>query len=95
MSNVVDKSKESKPICGAEEYFVVEKFGCKIGIVALAEEAMLEQLSHEVDAHRLEHLDCSEKFQELSQKLRGELGCHFVISLNRMRMMDDIVFAKE
>lgn len=62
LSNVIDKTKEGKPVCGVEEYFVIEKFGCKIGVVGLAEEAMLDQLSHDVDSANLEHLDCSEKF---------------------------------
>ena len=51
-------------------------------------------MSYEVDEGNLEHLDAADKLEELSQKLRDEHDCKMIISLNRMRMMDDIDMAK-
>ena len=51
-------------------------------------------MSPSVDTSDLQYLDYEERFQELSSTLRNDFGCRFVFSMNRMRMMDDIRFAK-
>ena len=57
LSNIVDQSNEGKPICGVSQYEVVDHQGVKIGVVGFAEEALLEQLTPEVDGEKLEYLD--------------------------------------
>lgn len=62
LSNIVDQSNEGKPICGVAPYHVLEHQGAKVGVVGFAEEALLDQLTPEVDDSKLEYLDYSDQF---------------------------------
>ena len=42
LSNIVDTSKDDKPIAGAEPYTIIDHQGIKIGVVAFADEAYVE-----------------------------------------------------
>ena len=95
ISNIVDQSNEGKPICGVSQFEVIEHQGVKFGVVGFAEEALLEQFTPEVDGAKIEYLDYSDQLEEIAQnKLRSDHNCNFIVSLNRLRMMDDINMAK-
>ena len=66
ISNLVEKDKESKPLCGLEPFKVIEHSGFKIGFMGFAEEAWLEQFKPEVDISLLEYLDYNETLQKYS-----------------------------
>lgn len=69
MSNIVDRSKDNKPICGVDSYQCFDHNGVKIGVMGFAEEALLQQLTPEVDGSCLEYLDYCDQVEEIGQKM--------------------------
>lgn len=69
LSNIIEKDKEDRQLCGVEPYHVLENQGFKIGVMGFAEEAWLEQFKPEVDVSLLEYLDFGEQQEKYSEIL--------------------------
>lgn len=95
LTNLVEKDKGRKPLCGVEPFHVLEHSGFKIGFLGFAEEAWLDQFKPDVDISNIEYLDYDEQLEKYSEILREEHKCDLVISLNHMRVPDDIKMARE
>jgi 5'-nucleotidase len=83
--------KSGLPLGNVNEFVVLEKYGWKVGIVAIIEEEWLSTLAIDVDDILFEPpIECANR---LSSLLRREHCVDFVIALTHMRTHNDLSFA--
>ena len=89
LSNLLEKDKGLKPVCGLEPMHVLEHSGMKIGFAGFAEEAWTEQLMPEIECDKLQYVDYHETLKKYSKIMKEEHKCDLVVALNHMRVPDD------
>ena len=89
LSNLLEKDKGLKPVCGLEPMHVFEHSGMKIGFAGFAEEAWTEQLMPEIECDKLQYVDYHETLKKYSKIMKEEHKCDLVVALNHMRVPDD------
>ena len=57
LTNLVERSKDMKPLFGVKAFHVMEHSGFKIGFLGFAEEAWTNQFPADVDISDLEYMD--------------------------------------
>lgn len=87
LTNVLN-ADTGKPLAGAKEFHIIEKFGHKIGIFCLAESSWVKDILTfpKEDVIYLDFVETAKKFNKM---LRNEHSCDVVIALTHMRSSND------
>ncbi|OAF69336.1 hypothetical protein A3Q56_02862 [Intoshia linei] len=92
MSNILDNYTQKNLADGAS-YHIIEKNGCKIGLIGLVEYEWITTLST-IDVDDITYIDYTLKGNELCTLLKGQLQCDLVIALTHMRWPNDTRLAR-
>jgi len=81
-----------KPVCGSQEYHIIEKEGLKIGLIGLIEQDWLGTLP--IPDDNFIYLDFLIVAKKWTKRLKEEHKCDLVIALTHMRNPNDFYLAE-